>query len=80
MMPDLNGFELAARLRVWAGYRRLLLIAVTALGDEATIRRAAVAGFDWHATKPVDATELLSIISRLWGVIGPDDPEINRGW
>lgn len=69
-MPDLGGLELAARLRVWAEHRRLLLIAVTAFGDEATLRRSAVAGFDWHITKPVDVQELLATISRLWGLAG----------
>jgi CheY-like chemotaxis protein len=74
MMPDLGGLELAARLRVLAGGRPLLLIAVTALGDEATVRRAAVAGFDWHLTKPVDVPELLATISRLWGKFGRRGP------
>jgi two-component system OmpR family response regulator len=78
MMPDLGGLELAARLRVWAGHRPLLLIAVTALGDEATLRRAAVAGFDWHTTKPVDVQELLGTISRLWGLFGPGHSGMDR--
>ena len=78
MMPAMSGLDLVARLRVWAEHRRLLLIAVTAPGDEGTIRRAAVAGFDWHAVKPVDVPGPLAAISRLWGEIGPGDPRISR--
>jgi len=73
VMPDLGGFELAARMKVWAGDQPLLLIATTALGDDNSRARSAVAGFHCHLTKPVDAETLISTISRLWKVVS-DQP------
>jgi CheY-like chemotaxis protein len=66
MMPDLGGLELAARLRTLAGGKPLVLIATTALGDESARCRTAVAGFDRHLVKPIDATELLESIGLQW--------------
>jgi two-component system OmpR family response regulator len=66
VMPDLGGLELAARLKVWAGDRQMLLIATTALGDEQARKRSAIAGFHSHFVKPVDVPSLINAISRLW--------------
>ena len=74
MMPDMGGFELGARLKVWADDRPLLLIAVTALADEQSRVRSAIAGFHCHLTKPVDVQVLLATISRLWKVVSETPP------
>jgi CheY-like chemotaxis protein len=66
VMPDLGGLELAARMRTLADTKPLVLIATTALGDEAAHRRTTTAGFDAHLVKPIDASELLGAISRHW--------------
>ena len=66
VMPDLGGLELAARLRTIAAGQPLVLIATTALGDADVRRRTAVAGFDWHLTKPIEVSVLLESIARLW--------------
>ena len=57
-MPDLNGYELAERIRheAWGG--NMKLIAVTGWGQESDKRRALAAGFDHHLTKPVDPDRL----------------------
>jgi len=57
-MPDLNGYELAERIRheAWGG--KMLLIAVTGWGQEADKRRALAAGFDHHLTKPIEPEQL----------------------
>jgi len=75
VMPDLGGLELAARMRTLADGQPLVLIATTALGDEDARRRTAVAGFDCHLTKPIDASVLLEAIARLWESVrhGVDD-------
>lgn len=50
-MPGIDGCELASRLRSAAHPRRVLLIALTGVSDEAARRRTAEAGFDLHLTK-----------------------------
>ena len=69
-MPRMDGLELAARLKNRAGDRPLLLVATTALGDEATRSRTALSGFHAHLTKPVDVSMLVEEITRLWDRIG----------
>jgi two-component system CheB/CheR fusion protein len=53
-MPDMNGYELARRLRQAAAGADLLLLAVTGWGQEEDRRQALAAGFDRHLTKPAD--------------------------
>ncbi|WP_170162373.1 hybrid sensor histidine kinase/response regulator [Caldimonas tepidiphila] len=60
-MPDLNGYEVAQRLRATPWGARIRLVALTGWGTEEDRRRALQAGFDAHLTKPVD----LQALSRL---------------
>jgi CheY-like chemotaxis protein len=55
-MPDMDGYELARRMRSEPSLRDALLIAVTGYGMEADIERSRAAGFDHHLVKPVDFT------------------------
>ena len=57
-MPDLDGYELAERIRHEAWGRDMTLIALTGWGQESDKRRAVLAGFNHHFTKPVDPTQL----------------------
>jgi CheY-like chemotaxis protein len=50
-MPGIDGCELASRLRDGAGPRRVLLVALTGVSDDAARQRTAEAGFDLHLTK-----------------------------
>ena len=62
-MPGLNGYELAAKIRSQAWGRDVLLVATTGWGQDDDKRRALVAGFDVHLTKPLvldAATRLLA--------------------
>ncbi|WP_426104154.1 hybrid sensor histidine kinase/response regulator [Massilia sp. TSP1-1-2] len=62
-LPDMDGYELARRLREVRGLERALLIAVTGYGQESDRQRAFAAGFDHHMVKPVDAQKLLRIVA-----------------
>lgn len=57
-MPDIDGYEVARRLRREDWGRRMMLIAVTGWGQDDDKRAAGAAGFDHHLTKPMDPAEL----------------------
>jgi CheY-like chemotaxis protein len=63
VMPEMDGFEFARRIRSDPKYRRVRLVALTGLRDEATVLKTWSLGFDGHLTKPV-TEEGLDILSR----------------
>jgi two-component system, OmpR family, response regulator len=65
-MPGMDGDILAVLLREQAGTRTMVLIAVTAMGNEESSRRIKDAGFDMHFLKPVNPRVLLSVVRDLW--------------
>ena len=62
-LPDLNGYELARRLRATEHGRRMRLIAATGWGQEKDRQLAFDAGFDHHLTKPIDFERLRSALA-----------------
>jgi signal transduction histidine kinase/CheY-like chemotaxis protein len=58
-LPEINGYDLARRIRALPGRDKLLLIAITGWGQKRDREQALEAGFDHHLTKPVglDAIE-----------------------
>lgn len=62
-MPDMNGNELARRVRRLAPLRNIRLIAVTGYGQEQDRERSRQAGFDVHLVKPVNMDELRNAIA-----------------
>jgi signal transduction histidine kinase/ActR/RegA family two-component response regulator len=63
-MPTEDGYSLVGRLRAMpAGL--IPAVALTAYATEEDRRRALSAGFDAHVAKPVEPTELVSVIARL---------------
>ena len=64
-MPDMNGYELAAALREIASYNKTPLIAVTGYSEYDDRGRAVRAGFNVHLTKPIEPTELLTLMREL---------------
>jgi signal transduction histidine kinase len=63
-LPDMDGNELAQRLRQLPQTAPATLLAITGYGQEADRARTAAAGFDHHLVKPVDIEALLEILSR----------------
>ena len=61
-LPDIDGMEVARRLRATAGPGRPRLIALTGYGQAEDVRQARTAGFDAHATKPVNIDQLLALL------------------
>jgi signal transduction histidine kinase len=64
-LPDIDGLEVARRLRSAQGKRRLSLVALTGFGGPEDQRRALDAGFDVHLTKPVTHERLKRVIGEL---------------
>jgi two-component system, sensor histidine kinase len=62
-MPELNGYEVARRLRTKPIESRALLIAITGWGQPQDRQAALEAGFDAHLTKPVQLTQILELIA-----------------
>src|SRR5262249_53580661 len=52
-LPEINGYDVARRLRQHPGFAKAMLIALTGYGQEDDRRRSDEAGFDHHVTKPV---------------------------
>ncbi|WP_348757663.1 hybrid sensor histidine kinase/response regulator [Candidatus Methylocalor cossyra] len=61
-MPDLDGYELARRLRAECGLADTRLVAVSGYGAEEERRRCRAAGIDYHLTKPVDVEALQRLL------------------
>lgn len=62
-LPDMNGYELAKRIREKT-YKCGLLVALTGYGQEHDRVLSKAAGFDFHLVKPVDEKKLLSILQK----------------
>jgi PAS domain S-box-containing protein len=61
-MPELDGYEIARRIRVRPWARDVLLVALTGWGQASDREQAAHAGFDTHVVKPADPYKLQQIV------------------
>jgi PAS domain S-box-containing protein len=57
-LPDIDGYEVARRLRAIHGLDRLRIVAISGWGQPADRERSRDAGFDLHLVKPVETAEL----------------------
>jgi PAS domain S-box-containing protein len=65
-LPDMDGLELARRLRARCPDReRLLLVAVSGYGHDEARARSLATGFDEHLPKPVDRRTLQALLADL---------------
>lgn len=63
-LPDLNGFEIAKRVRAMSDFQPRLVAAVTGYGTEADRAASAAAGFDVHLAKPIDLGRLATLLKQ----------------
>ncbi len=68
-LPDMDGYQLARRLRETPGGATMQLMALTGYGGEASAAEARGAGFDRFFVKPVSVDALLDAIAHV-----SDDP------
>ena len=62
-MPEMNGLEVARRMREDPQSRSATLVALTGWGQREDRRRSREAGFDYHLVKPADVGTLQSILT-----------------
>lgn len=63
-LPDIDGFEVAKRLRELPAAQHAVLIALTGHGQPRDFERSAAAGFDYHQIKPVDPEVLSALLKQ----------------
>jgi CheY-like chemotaxis protein len=66
-LPDLDGYQVAARVREMPQVKEAVLVAVTGYGQDEDRRKARLAGFDYHLVKPVDPCALQEILDESAG-------------
>ena len=71
-LPEMNGHEIARRIRQQPRGKNILLIAVTGYGQEEDRRRSLEAGFDHHLVKPLNFAELKNKLSELRAAAGAE--------
>jgi signal transduction histidine kinase/CheY-like chemotaxis protein len=71
-MPDMDGYEVARKIRATAEHGDVLLIALTGWGQEHDQRRSLAAGFDHHVVKPPDIDKLRDLLTTGWSDAGTD--------
>jgi two-component system CheB/CheR fusion protein len=62
-LPEMDGYELAQRIREDASCSHTILIAVTGYGRASDHQASRAAGFDGHLVKPVNIEQLLSLLA-----------------
>ncbi|MBK4738310.1 PAS domain-containing protein [Noviherbaspirillum sp. DKR-6] len=63
-LPDIDGYELARRLRADPGTQNALLIALTGYGQPHDRVLSRTAGFDHHFVKPAEPAELMAALKK----------------
>lgn len=64
-LPDINGYEVAQRIRENPQTKNVKLIAVTGYGFDSDRQKSKESGFDYHLVKPIDPGELPKIFDML---------------
>jgi signal transduction histidine kinase/DNA-binding response OmpR family regulator len=61
-LPELNGYDVARKIREQPWGRNIVLIALTGWGKEEDRRRSSEAGFNSHLVKPVEFAQLNALL------------------
>lgn len=65
MMPEINGFELARRIRSIPAYEDIRIIFLTAKGTEKDRWAGYASGGEVYLTKPFDNETLIEVVSEI---------------
>ena len=64
-LPEMDGHEIARRMRADPAIASAILIALTGWGADEELRKTRESGFDFHLVKPVDANALLDMLAYI---------------
>ena len=64
-MPDLNGYQVAQRIRTSQRSEPIVLVALTGWGQAQDLARAKAAGFDHHLVKPAEPDAVRSLMTSI---------------
>jgi CheY-like chemotaxis protein len=64
-MPDMDGFEVARRIRALPDTGGTVLVAITGWGQEKDRRETQATGFQYHLVKPAKIDVLQTVLSSL---------------
>ncbi len=62
-LPDIDGMEVARRLRALEPLTGTRLVALTGYGQAEDVRQALDAGFEAHLTKPINLDQLMALLA-----------------
>ena len=62
-LPDMDGYQVAGRLRGQDALQEVMLVALTGWSDEESRERGREAGFACHLAKPVDFDGLRNVLA-----------------
>jgi CheY-like chemotaxis protein len=65
MMPNLDGWDAAARLRSDPATAHVKVVLLSARAQEADVRKGTRLGVDAYLTKPFDPDDLVDVVRRL---------------
>jgi CheY-like chemotaxis protein len=68
MMPRMDGWETATKLREDPDTANLKVVLLSARAQEADLQRGSRIGVDAYLTKPFDPDELIAVVRRLAGL------------
>ncbi|GAB2849555.1 hypothetical protein GCM10022221_56260 [Actinocorallia aurea] len=74
MMPRLDGWITAVRLREDPGTAHIRVVMITARAQERDLDRGIEIGVDAYVTKPFDPAELIRTVRRLSAAVPPPRP------
>lgn len=63
-LPNIDGYEVAKRIRTHADLNQVVLVALTGWGHEMDKQQAYQAGFNHHLVKPVKFEQLQEILAQ----------------
>jgi PAS domain S-box-containing protein len=64
-LPGMDGYQVASRLRALPDSASTVLVALTGYGQDDDRKRSRQAGFDHHLVKPINPSELRTLLTRL---------------
>jgi two-component system, chemotaxis family, CheB/CheR fusion protein len=79
-LPEMDGFEVARRLRQNPDHADMWLVALTGYGQASDRTTGQDAGFDEHLIKPVDTDQLLRLLSDMGKASTPRLARVGPKW